>query len=66
MINRNDKATAVIMQPEEYDRVYTQQFKESITKGVADGDAGYAISTEELKRQLLERRKLAQDKHATT
>ncbi|MDO9181721.1 MAG: hypothetical protein Q7U04_04905 [Bacteriovorax sp.] len=66
MINKNNKATAVIMPPEEYDRVYIQQFKESITKGVADGDTGYVISTEELERQLSERRKLTQDKYITT
>lgn len=57
VITKNGKAAGVIVSPEEYDRIYTKQFKESVAKGTADGDAGRVISTEELERQLSERRK---------
>lgn len=57
VITKNGKAAGVIVSPEEYDRIYTQQFKESVAKGVADGDTGRVISTEELERQLSKRRK---------
>lgn len=57
VITKNGKAAGVIVSPEEYDRIYTQQFLESVAKGVADGDAGRVTSTEELERLLSERRK---------
>jgi prevent-host-death family protein len=57
VITKNGKAAGVIVSPEEYDRIYTQQFTESVAKGVADGDAGRVTSTEELEHQLSERRK---------
>jgi prevent-host-death family protein len=57
VITKNGKAAGVIVSPEEYDRIYTQQFLESVAKGAADGDAGRVTSTEELERLLFERRK---------
>lgn len=36
VITKNGKAAGVIVSPEEYDRIYTQQFTESVAKGVAD------------------------------
>lgn len=57
VITKNGKAAGVIISTEEYDRIYTQRFMESVAKGVADGDAGRVVSTEELERQLAERRK---------
>ena len=57
VITKNGKAAGVIVSTEEYDRIYTQRFMESVAQGVADGDAGRVISTEELERQLAERRK---------
>ena len=52
VITKNGKAAGVVVSPEEYDRVYTQRFMESVAKGIAEGDAGLAVSTQEAKRQV--------------
>ncbi|MGK5090038.1 type II toxin-antitoxin system Phd/YefM family antitoxin [Bdellovibrionota bacterium FG-2] len=57
VITKNGRAAGVVVSPEEYDKIYTQRFMESVAKGVADGDAGRVVSTEELERQLAKRRK---------
>ena len=57
VITKNGKAAGVVVSPEEYDRIYTQRFMESVAKGIADGDAGRLVSTEELEHQLAGRRK---------
>ncbi|MGK5089909.1 type II toxin-antitoxin system Phd/YefM family antitoxin [Bdellovibrionota bacterium FG-2] len=57
VITKNGKAAGVIVSPEEYDRIYSERFMASVAKGVADGDAGRVVSTEELERQLAKRRK---------
>ena len=62
VITKNGKAAGVVVSPEEYDRIYTQRFMESVARGAADGDAGRVISTEELERQLAQRRKAKKTK----
>lgn len=58
VITKNGKAAGVVVSPEEYDRIYTQRFIESVAKGIVDGDSGRVVSTEELERQLTDRRKV--------
>ncbi|MBI2604558.1 MAG: type II toxin-antitoxin system Phd/YefM family antitoxin [Deltaproteobacteria bacterium] len=52
VITKNGIAAGVLVSPEEYDRVYTKLFMESVAKGVAEGDAGLAVNTDEAKRQV--------------
>ena len=52
VITKNGKAAGVIVSPEEYDRIYTQRFMESVAQGIAQGDAGLAVSSKEAKRQV--------------
>lgn len=52
VITKNGRAAGVVISPEEYDRIYTQRLMESVSKGVTQGDAGLAVSTEEAKRQV--------------
>lgn len=52
VITKNGKAAGVLVSPEDYDRMYTKLFMESVLKGISQGDAGLAVSTTEAKRQI--------------
>ena len=60
VITKNGKAAGVIVSPAEYDLFYAQRLMESVARGVADGDAGRVMSTEDLERQFAKRRKAHQ------
>ncbi len=58
VITQNGKPAAVLLSPIEYDRIqYTENFKESVVRGVADAEAGRTMSTEELEKRLQKNRK---------
>jgi len=57
VITQNGHSAAVLLSPEEYDRIRRhQRFLESIAAGIADSDAGRVMSTELLKERLAELR----------
>ncbi len=57
IITQNGRAAAVLLSPEEYDElIYTRTFMQSVAKGLEEADAGEAISTNKLKKQLEKRR----------
>jgi len=62
VITKNGKAAGVVVSPEEYDRIYTQLFRESVAKGIAEADAGLAVSTKEAKQQILATRNVRKSK----
>ena len=52
-ITQNGKAAAVLLSPEEFDRLTTQaRFVAAVQDGLADHEAGRVISHEELGRRL--------------
>jgi prevent-host-death family protein len=53
VITQNGRAAAVLIAPEEYDRLTEEaQFKEAVEEGLADLDAGRSVSDEEMGRIL--------------
>lgn len=53
MITQNGKAAAVLLAPEELDRLTTQaRFVAAVQEGLADLDAGRVVSDEDLGRRL--------------
>jgi len=53
IITQNGKAAAVVLSPEEFDRLTTQaRFVAAVQDGLADHEAGRVISHEELGRRL--------------
>ncbi len=57
VITQNGKPAGVLVTPAEYDKlVYTNQFVESIERGIADADSGKVYSTKELKTKLAKNR----------
>jgi len=57
IITQNGEAAAVVISPQEYDRlVYKSQFVESVKRGLKDAEEDRVISTEALLQKLKERR----------
>lgn len=57
VITKNGKAAGVVISPAEYDRMqYRQALMESVARGVADGDAGRVLSTEDARIHLKNQR----------
>lgn len=53
VITQNGKPTAVIITPEEFDRLYErEQFIRAVNNGLADVEAGRVIDDDELSRVL--------------
>ena len=53
IITQNGKPAAVVMTPEEFDRLcYEREFVASVREGLADAEAGRVLSSEELERRL--------------
>ena len=53
VITQNGKPAAVMLSPEEYDRIAERQrFLESVAAGLSDADAGRVMATEELRSRL--------------
>lgn len=57
IITQNGEAAAVVISPQEYDRLlYKSQFVESVKRGLKDAEEDRVISTEALLQKLKERR----------
>ena len=57
VITRNGRSAAVVMSPDEYDRlIERERLMESVVRGLADAHAGRGISTEEARAELARRR----------
>ena len=53
VITQNGRSAGVVLSPEEYDRLTSQQrFLASVEGGLADLDAGRVVSTDDLRRRL--------------
>jgi len=53
VVTQNGKAAAVLLAPEEFDRLTNQaQFVTAVQEGLADLDAGRVVSHDELGRRL--------------
>lgn len=53
VVTQNGKAAAVLLAPEEFDRLSTQaRFVSAVNEGLADLDAGRVISDDEVGRRL--------------
>ncbi len=57
VLTQNGKSAGVLLSPQAHDRLHSE-IKElaAIARGLADGNAGRSISTDELKRRLSERK----------
>lgn len=56
VVTQNGKAAAVVLAPEDFDRLTAQaRFLAAVQEGLADHEAGRTISHEEMGRQLDER-----------
>lgn len=54
VITQNGKPAGVLVSPIDFDRTLEKErFLESITKGLADAEAGRTISTQQIKSRLL-------------
>ncbi|MBN2089240.1 type II toxin-antitoxin system Phd/YefM family antitoxin [candidate division KSB1 bacterium] len=63
VITQNGKPAGVLLSPLEYDElVYQKAFLDSVTRGIADADAGNVYTTEELKDELEKRRIMRRSK----
>ena len=57
IITQNGKPAAVVLSPEEFDRIeYTERFKESVNQGLEDIHSGNSFNTKQLKTELQKRR----------
>ena len=53
IITQNGRPAAVLLSPEEYDRLaYTERFHEAVREGLTDADTGRVVSDEELDREI--------------
>lgn len=58
IITQNGKPAGVLITPEEYDKLaYTQEFKQSIHRGLEDIESGNTYTTDEVKSILKKARK---------
>jgi prevent-host-death family protein len=56
VITQNGKAAAVLLSPEEFDRMTSEaRFVMSVREGLADAEAGRVVSEDELDRRIDER-----------
>jgi prevent-host-death family protein len=53
IITQNGKPAAVLLSPEEYDRLaYTERFRTAVREGLADAEAGRTVSDDELAEEI--------------
>ena len=58
IITQNGKPAGVLITPEEYDKLaYTQEFKQSIYRGLEDIESGNTYTTDEVKSILKKAKK---------
>lgn len=58
IITQNGKPAGVLLSPSEYDElVYKSAFLDSISRGITDAESGKFYNSEELKGELMKRRK---------
>jgi len=57
IITQNGKPAAVVLSPEEFDRMeYTKRFMKSVNQGLNDINSGNFMDTEQLKSELKKQR----------
>ena len=57
IITRNGKPAAVVLSPEEFDKMrYTERFINSVNQGLADINSGDFFDSEQLKKELKKQR----------
>ena len=62
VITQNGKPAAVIISPEEYDNLkYTNQFVESVKRGLEDIQSGDFLETSQLKEEIRKQRMTGED-----
>ncbi|MBI4634045.1 MAG: type II toxin-antitoxin system Phd/YefM family antitoxin [Deltaproteobacteria bacterium] len=59
IITQNGRPAGVLLSPSDYDElVYKKAFFDSVSKGISDAKSGKVYSTDELKAELSERRRM--------
>jgi len=57
IITQNGKPAAVVLSPEEFDRMeYNKRFMDSVNQGLADINSGDSLDTKALKKELQRQR----------
>ncbi len=66
IITQNSRPAGVLLSPEEYDNlVCTQQFIDSIKRGLRDAESGEMLTTQELRKRLAEIRDTGMNNEVT-
>ena len=57
VITQNGKPAAVVLSPEEFDKMeYQMRFLKSVNKGLKEVESGYVLSTDQIRTELKKQR----------